>query len=101
IAFPPRLGGNVAYVNSDEVRTTLGLDDGYAAWIHDLDAVGPSPADWPLWTADAALDNAAVLAIPANATTAVAAAGQIIAARPELLWLLDRCRSQLGATLGD
>src|SRR5690348_6719258 len=31
---------------------------------------------------------------------AVATAGQIIAAQPELAWLLDRCRALLGASLG-
>jgi hypothetical protein len=91
----------VAYVNSDEVRAALRLDDSYAAWLRDLDVVGPPPADRPLWTAEAALDNAAVLAIPADATATVATAGQIIAARPELRWLLDRCRSALSASLGD
>jgi GNAT-like C-terminal domain/N-acyltransferase N-terminal domain len=91
----------VAYVKSDEVRAALGLDGRYAAWLDDLDAAGPSPAHRRPWTPDAALDNAAVLAIPADATSAVAAAGQIIAARPELHWLLDRCRSRLGASLGD
>ena len=90
----------MAYVNPDVVRTALGLDDSYAAWVHELDTVGPSPAHRRPWTADAALDNAAVLAIPADAAAAVATAGQIIAARPELYWLLDRCRAVLGASLG-
>jgi hypothetical protein len=88
-------------VNPDEVRTALGLDDRYTAWVHDLDAVGPLPADLRPWTPGAALDNAAVLAIPPDATAAVDEAGQLIAARPELGWLLDRCRGLLGATLGD
>src|SRR5689334_895866 len=88
-------------MNPDEVRAALGLDDSYAAWVDNLDAVGPSPADLRPWTPDAALDNAAALAIPAGATAAVAEAGQIIAARPELGWLLDRSRHLLVAPLGD
>jgi GNAT domain-containint protein/N-acyltransferase family protein len=86
--------------SSVEVRTALGLDESYAAWARDLEAIGPSPAQLRPWTPDAALDNAALLAIPADATAAVTEAGQVIAARPELGWLLDRCRHRLAASLG-
>lgn len=82
-------------MDSEKVRTELGLADCYAPWLAELEDVGPPPAGLAPYDPRAVLESAGLLAIPDGDRADIAAAGAAIAASPALAWLVERCRHLL------
>lgn len=87
-------------VDAAGVRAGLGLDGAFDRFLAELAALEPEVGAARLPDGDEAAELLARMEVPEADAAEVTAALPAVAARPELWWLLERCRHRLVSDMG-